>query len=292
MFFCVCFKEKAVKLKHNKKKITVVFEISKLNGTEIVMKKKSKLKSKYHKQPIWRGFAGLLRIFFKRPDIVNLAGKLPDKAIYVANHSAMAGPVIYNLYFPKAVSPWGAYPMLEGYKSRYKYLKNVYFIQKRGMNKFFASIHAFFEAFFSIWIYKGMKVIPSYPDGRMLKTIRRSVETLDNNRSVIIFPENSSEGYKDVLTSFSAGFVMLAERYGKLRNEEIPIYPVYYNKDKSKMVIGKPVTLSELKEQGFTDRKQIAGEMCRHVNDLYYNYVQSSTADEKNDIAELEPLEN
>ncbi len=255
--------------------------------------KNKKKKTKYSKQPVWRGFAGLLKIFFKKPKITNLAGELPQKAIYVANHSAMAGPVIYNLYFPEPLSPWGAYPMLEGYKSRFKYLRDVYFVQKRGMNKAFASFLASFEACFSIWIYKGMKVIPSYPDGRMLKTLRLSLETLNNNRSVIIFPENSNEGYHETLKSFSAGFVTLAERYAKVYNEDIPIYPVYYHKGNNKMIIGKPHTLSEFKQQGLT-RQQIADTFCDIVNGLFIDHGKANklTAAQTDNIADLEPLEN
>lgn len=239
------------------------------------MKKQKPYKVKYPKQPVWKCFAAFLRLFFKRPKIIKLAGELPAKAIYLSNHSAMAGPVIYNLYFPTPHSPWGAYPMLEGYKSRFKYLRDVYFMQKRHINKFFATVLAAFEACFSIWIYKGMRVIPSYPDGRLIKTIRQSLEALNSNRAVMVFPEHSETGYHEVLKGFSAGFVVLAERYRKLYGEDLPIYPVYYNKNKRKMIIGKPHTLQEYRERGLT-RQQIADEFCKTVNGLYYDYVKDN----------------
>lgn len=237
------------------------------------MKREKPYKVKYPRQPIWSGCASILRLFFKRPQIINLAGELPTKAIYVANHSAMAGPVVYNLYFPTPHSPWGAYPMLEGYNSRFKYLRDVYFVQKRGMNKFFASFLSSFEACFSIWIYKGMHVLPSYPDGRLIKTIRKSLESINNNRAVMIFPEHSETGYHEVLTGFSAGFVVLAERYFNLHGEDIPIYPIYYHKKKAKMVIGKPKTLQEYRERKMS-RQQIADEYCKMLNNLYFDYVK------------------
>lgn len=243
------------------------------------LKKDKTYKVKYPKQPIWRCFAWLLRRFFKRPQIINVAGELPTKAIYVANHSAMAGPVVYNLYFPVPHSPWGAYPMLGGYKSRFKYLRDVYFVQKRGMNKAFASFLATFEACFSIWIYKGMHVLPSYPDGRLIKTIRKSLETLDKNRAVMIFPEHSETGYHEMLTGFSAGFVVLAERYAKIYGEEIPIYPIYYHKGKAKMVIGKPHTLDEFKDRNLT-RNQIADEFCKITNQLFTDYIETERKSE------------
>ncbi len=256
------------------------------------MKRIKKYKIKYPHQPVWTCFAGFLKLFFKRPEIINLAGKLPTKAIYVANHSAMAGPVVYNLYFPVPHAPWGAYPMLEGYKSRFHYLRDVYFMQKRKMGKGFASFLASFEACFSIWIYKGMHVIPSYPDGRLLKTLRMSLNSLENNRAVMIFPEHSETGYHEELTGFSAGFVVLAERYRKLYGEDIPIYPIYYHKDKRKMIVGKPRELEEFKRRGLT-RQQIADEFCKITNDLFYGYVQDSdSSNGKTDSIELETVNN
>lgn len=243
------------------------------------MTKSKRYKVKYNNQPVWSCFAGFLRIVFKRPDIINLAGELPAKAIYVANHSAMAGPVVYNLYFPTPHAPWGAYPMLEGYKSRFHYLRDVYFVQKRKMNKAFASFLATFEACFSIWIYKGMHVIPSYPDGRLLKTLRLSLNTLQNDRAVMVFPEHSETGYHETLTGFSAGFVVLAERYRKLYNEDIPIYPIYYHKTLNKMVVGKPHTLEEFKDKNMS-RNEIADEFCKITNQLFADHIEQKPARE------------
>lgn len=243
------------------------------------MKKQKPYKVKYPKQPVWTCFAAFLRLFFKRPRIISLTDVPPPaKAIYLCNHSAMAGPVIYNLYFPTPHSPWGAYPMLGGYKSRFKYLRDVYFMQKRHMNKFFATIISTFEACFSIWIYKGMRVIPSYPDGRLIKTIRKSLDDLNNNRAVMVFPEHSETGYHEVLTGFSAGFVVLAERYYHLYGEDLPIYPVYYHKNKRKMVIGKSKTLQEYRERSLS-RQQIADEFCREANSLFDEYVKQAKTD-------------
>lgn len=236
---------------------------------------KKQYKVKYPNQPVWRGFASILRLFFKRPEIINLAGELPTNAIYLANHNAMAGPVVYNLYFPTPHAPWGAYPMLGNYKSRFHYLRDVYFVQKRGVNKAFASFLASFEACFSIWIYKGMHVIPTYPDGRFLKTLRTSLATLKNNRAVMVFPEHSETGYHETLTGFSAGFVVLAERYFKLYGEDIPIYPIYYHKNKAKMVVGKPHILQEFRERNLT-RQQIADEFCDMTNQLFEQYVKTT----------------
>ena len=234
-------------------------------------------------QPVWKRTSKVLKWIFKKPEIISLSGELPQKAIYVANHAAMFGPVMYNLYMPVSIAPWGAYPMTEDYKSRYNYLRNVYFIQKRHKSKFAATILASFEAALSIYFYRGLRVIPSYNDNRFIKTIRRSIDMLDNDIGVMIFPEDSDEGYHEVLTDFHAGFVELAKYYGKKKGEDIPIYPVYYHAKKRVIVIGEPSRLTDYTDKGM-NRQEIATNFCHQVNELFFNHIK--------DRPKLQPAKN
>ena len=224
-------------------------------------------------QPVWRRTKRILKLIFKKPEIVSLSGELPSRALYVANHAAMFGPVMYNLYMPVPIAPWGAYPMTENYASRYDYLRNVYFIQKRHKTKFAATLLASFEAALSIYFYRGLRVIPSYNDNRFIKTIRLSMNMLDNDVGVMVFPEDSDEGYHEVLTDFHAGFVELAKYYGKKKGEDIPIYPVYYHAKKRVIIIGEPSRLTEYTDRGM-NRKEIATNFCQQVNDLFFKYIK------------------
>ena len=163
--------------------------------------------------------------------------------------------------------------MLGNYKMRYRYLRDVYFIQKRHKSKFSAKILAFFEAIFSPMFYKGLRVLPSYNDTRFLTTLRKSMQVLENDTSVIIYPEDSSNGYHEILTGFYAGFVELARYYLRKHGEDVPIYPVYYHAKKRVMVIGEPQYISDYLSKGL-NRKQIAKEFCNKVNSLFLKYIK------------------
>ena len=234
---------------------------------------KNKDVKQYPNQPVWKGTAKFLRMFFKKPKILSLSGELNDRAVFVANHAAMFGPVMYNLYLPAQFAQWGAWPMLGTWKQRYHYLHDVYFIQKRHKNKFAATLLALFEAGFSPMFYKGLRVLPSYNDQRFLITLRKSIQVLDSGKGVIIFPENSDDGYHETLTEFYAGFVELAKYYRKRKGEDVPIYPVYYHAKLKKIVIGFPSYYSEYEAKGM-DRKQIANEFCRQVNELFEQHIK------------------
>ena len=116
-------------------------------------------------------------------------------------------------------------------------------------------------------------MMPSYPDARFFKTLRYSKQMLEQNVPVMIFPENSNEGSKEVLTEFFPGFVMLAEKYFRATGEDLPVYPVYYSIPKRLMVIGKPLYVQEFVKQGL-NKFQIAAKFCEAVNQLYFDYVK------------------
>ena len=227
------------------------------------------------KQPIYKPFKKLIMpLIFKRPQIINLAGELPEKSIVLANHSAKSGPPCLDIYYPVACYKWGAYQMFGNFKSRKEYLRDILYIKKCGKKPGFGtSFKAWLMAIFSPWVYKGMRLMPTYPDARFANTLRNSAKVLDAGMSVMIYPENSNEGYKDILTEFFPGFVMLAEKYFRATGEDVPVYPVYYSIKKRIMVIGKPLFVQDFAKQGM-DRYQIAEKFCGAVNQLYYDYVQ------------------
>ena len=223
------------------------------------------------KQPVWRIVGKIFKLFFNVKSVEFLGEKFPNKCIIVSNHNNKRGPMVYELNLPVFHASWGAYQMLGNYKSRYNYLRNVLYIQKNGVNKFKATIKASFEAIFSIFIYKGMKILPSYPDARLRKTIQHSMDVLDSGAAVSVYPEDSNQGYFDEKTHFFPGFVMLAEQYYKKTGEDLPIYPVYYGQKKKKIVVGNPLFVQDLKKEGL-DRNQIAERFKDEVNELYRKY--------------------
>ena len=213
-------------------------------------------------------------LIFKKPETINLAGDIPDKHIVVVNHSAKSGPAALHIRYPKTTCKWGAYQMFGNYQSRKAYLRDILYIKKLSMpadKK--TSFKAALMARLCPGIYKGMRMMPTYPDARFTNTLRQSSMVLDANLAVMVFPENSNDGYKEVLTEFFPGFVMLAEKYYRAKGEDVPVYPAYYSVKKRVQVIGKPMYVQDYVKQGMS-REEIAKVFCDAVNQLYYDYVQ------------------
>ncbi len=245
------------------------------------MKNKSKKNSQKfkfimpkRKQPVWRIVKPILKLFgFRNFEVINLAGDIPNKCIFVGNHAGKRGPLAYEMYLPKFTVKWGAYNMLGSYKDRYNYLRNVLYIQKCNKSKFYATVKSFFEAFFSLFLYRGIKVIPSFPDARVLKTFSYSTDVLDNDMAVMVYPEDSSSGYFDEPIKYLNGFVGLSEYYYKKRGEDVPVYPVYIHLKKKKFIIGNPKKVNELKKEGLS-REEIADIFRLESNALFQKYIK------------------
>ncbi len=243
---------------------------------EILMRNKRKFtfKTPKRKQPVYNFFRPILtNLVCRKLEVINLNEEISDKSIFVGNHEGKKGPLMYERYIPKFLSPWGAYQMLGGYTDRYKYLRNVLYIQKMSKGKFSATLKSCFEAIFSILIYRGIKVIPSFPDARLFKTLNYSMDVLDNNMAVMVYPEDSNNGYLTEPTKFFNGFVMLGEYYYKKRGEDVPVYPTYLSLKTKKLVIGKPLFINELKNQGLS-KDEIAERFRVEVVNLYREYVK------------------
>ena len=223
-------------------------------------------------QPVFKFFS---RIIFKPLYGVrceSMIEDLPNKAIIVSIHAAKRGPMSIAVSYPRFSAMWGHHGMLGSYLDRFKYLRNVLYVQKMHKNKLVATLKALYEALFSIYVYKGMKVIGTYTDVRFLHTVRTSMEVLDNDAGVIIFPEDSAEGYFDEMRAAFPGFVMLAASYYRERGEDVPVIPMYVSNKKKRLIVGEPRYVREMELSGLKS-DEIAETLRRDINALYREYV-------------------
>lgn len=223
------------------------------------------------KQPVFAVVKFILRLFIHKPKIISYNDKIPTDGIIIAPHHGKWGPLFLCIHYPKKISCIGAHPMLGSYKERFHYLRDVLYIQKLHRKKFGATLAAGFEAIFSKMIYKGMHLIPSYDDYRFLNTINYACKTIENGLPVVVFPENSDQGYDDIMHDFHPGFVKLIQFYNRRYKCDVPVYPLYEHLKKKLIVINKPFYLSEL--QGMSEE-----EICRYaedrINKLYFEHIK------------------
>ena len=225
-------------------------------------------KEKTFHGPIYKMTRALVRCFKKKPQITNLSKDLEQKAIFVSNHSAISGPLILSLYFPYIFVPWGTHEMTESFSKRFNYLYVTSYQQKLGYRKWIAFILSLMFATVSKMLYKGAKLIPTYPDTRLMRTLRLSEKYINDDIPVLVFPEDSSEGYKTILESYHPGFIAFSRYYYKKYQVDLPIYPIYYSKSHNRIIIGEKIMLQSLLALNYT-KEMIADHVKEKTNALY-----------------------
>ncbi len=219
-----------------------------------------------NRKPFFRFCKSIIKIFKRKPKVINYNENLEECAIYLSNHSGASGPLTHELYFPINFRFWGTHEMVSGIKERYNYLSNIYFYKKKHINKYLSKLIAVIASPVLYLFYKGMQIIPTYTDARLRNTLKESYDELNKGNSIIIFPENSSDGYHQELKQYFAGFLLLARKYYEKFNKNLKIYNMYYCKKQNTLIIDKYI---EYKDLIGLDEKEVAEKFKNRANELY-----------------------
>lgn len=241
-----------------------------------------KRKKKVKKGGIFfRGFKGILKWFFKKPEFVYLGGKPDKSSVILCNHVGISGPLKLEMYFDENYNfrLWGTHEMTEGLISTYKYQSYQFYHKKKGWNLFASRVFCIFAAPVSNMFYKGLDLIPTYRDTRLKHTLKTSVEEIKKGKNIIIFPENSENGYQDILEGYHPGFALLCNQCAKA-SIDVPIYVTYYNKYTNTYVFDKPVMYSELVSSGL-NKEEMSKKLCDRANELRL-YVKPENDEQQN----------
>ena len=177
--------------------------------------------------------------------------------------------------------------MNSGLRKMYSYQTRVYYHEKKHWNLHLARLFCLLASPLTNIFYSGFDLISTYRDSRFLKTIRESIDALKAGDNIVIFPEDSSEGYKPELDGFFQGFVARAEVAYK-KGMDLPIFVTYFQKEKKVYVIDKPVKYSELIKDGAT-REEIATRLvnrCNELGKMDFSSPETSTQTEEIEIKE------
>lgn len=208
----------------------------------------------------------VIRLIIKKPSYVYLGEKIEKNSILLCNHEGLFSPVKTELYSDFPVRIWGTYEMNSGLKSVYIYLSEVFYHQKKKWNIHLARLFCLIAAPVVNLFYKGLRLIPTYRDIRFKNTLSTSIKVLQDEGNLMIFPEDSDDGYFEVLTKFNDGCVLFFE-YCKKHNINSKVFVAYYKRKEDKFIVDKPITINELLDLNLS-RTELAKKLCDRCNEL------------------------
>lgn len=230
------------------------------------------MSNKKKEQPVqkrkwwFRFMKKLMKGRYKRPTFVYLGEKFGNGGMILSNHEGTDAPMSLELYCDKPIRMWGAHEMNSGLISMYKYQTRVYYHEKKHWNLHLARLFCLIASPLTNLFYKGINLISTYRDTRFRRTITESLDAIKAGDNIVIYPEDSTNGYLEVLEGFHRGFVVFAE-VCKKRGIDIPIYVTYFRKKDLTYIVDKPVLYSQLSSNGET-REEIARNLVERCNAL------------------------
>lgn len=203
---------------------------------------------------------------YKQPTFVYLGEKFGNSSVILSNHEGTDAPMSLELYCDKPIRMWGAHEMNSGLVKMYKYQTRVYYHEKKHWNLHLARLFCLLASPLTNLFYKGLNLISTYHDGRFFNTLRQSVTALKNGENIVIFPENSSNGYLEELEGFYMGFTALCTQCAK-KGMDVPIYVTYFRKKDLLYIVDKPILYSQLIKNGET-KEEVAERLLKRCNEL------------------------
>lgn len=209
----------------------------------------------------------LTKIAIHRPEFIYLGDKIEKPSLILTNHVGSRAPLTLELYAPFKTRFLGTSEMNGSIKDLYHYLSETYYYKKKKWNYVLAKVFSFIAAPFVYHYYRGLKLISIYDDYRFINTIKEAYTVLNVfKENIVIFPEDSSNGYFDKLTHFYSGFILVCD-YAYKKGLDLDIFVCYLNKKTKKYIIDKPIKYSSLLDKKLT-REEIVDSLLNRCNEL------------------------
>ncbi len=230
------------------------------NAVEIPKKKRAKRKLYF------RILKRLMRRRYREPEFVYLGERFGNGGIILSNHEGTDAPMALEIWNDAPIRMWGAAEMNSGLVSLYKYQTRIYYHEKKGWNIHWARLFCLIASPLTNLFYKGLDLISTYRDARFVKTIRESIDAILSGDNVVIYPEDSQNGYLAELEGFHAGFTTLCSICQR-RGIDLPVYVAYFRKSDMRYVVDAPIRYSELAAR-YKTKEAIAARLCERCNEL------------------------
>ncbi len=203
---------------------------------------------------------------YKRPTFVYLGEKFSNGGVILSNHEGTDAPMSLELYLEQPIRMWGASEMNSGLVQMYKYQTRVYYHEKKGWNLHLARLFCLIASPLTNLFYKGLNLISTYRDTRFRKTIRESLAAIKAGENIVIFPEDSTNGYLEELEGFHVGFAVFAEVCLK-QGIDLPVYVTYFRKKDLTYIVDAPIAYSQLRAE-CNGKKEICRRLVERCNEL------------------------
>ena len=220
------------------------------------------------KPMLFRFIFFVVRVFYPKVEVIQ-HDVIEPGSLMVANHAQIHGPITTYLFHPNPKKVWVISDMCH-VKTVPKYAFEDFWGDSKIPFRWFFKLLSFLIAPISPYIMKHGGTIPVYKSIAITKTFQYTIQTLQKEEDVFIFPEGRSS-HNPILNDFQTNFVDVARLYYKKHQKALSFYPVYIAPFAKKMVIGKKIeynATNSIEEERIRICEYIKREITKMAFDL------------------------
>lgn len=193
--------------------------------------------AKFH--PFYSLVRGLVKLFFPRDKVIWQTEKPADDEpiFYVCNHTKAYAPIHFILQ-KKKVRVWANYYFMFYQDCWNHFMKKIL----GGKRKFLRPLAALLYPLI-IRTFRALDPIPVFHQVKLVMdvTFEKSMRTMEDGISQVIFPERTENQVNRYVYEFNAGFPMVAESYYQRTGKKMKFYPTYCAQNLHTVVVGEPI---------------------------------------------------
>lgn len=181
----------------------------------------------------------LVWVFYPKTTIEGLENLPDEPCLIVGNHTQMNGPIVCELYFPGNRKIWCAGQMMH-LKDVPAYAYQDFWSEKPKCIRWFYKLLSYVIAPLSVCVFRNAHTIGVYHDARIITTFRKTVQALEDNANVVVFPECPTP-YNNIINQFQNKFIDIAKLYYKRTGKALCFVPTYIAPALKTMYLGTPI---------------------------------------------------
>jgi 1-acyl-sn-glycerol-3-phosphate acyltransferase len=207
----------------------------------------------------------IIAFFYGKKRFEGIENMPETPSIYVGNHAQLHGPLMSELYFPKKKLIWCIGNMMSR-KELPSYAFEDFWSMKPKWTHWFYKFLAHLIAPIASYCFSHADCIGVYKDARIMNTFKETINALNENINVVIFPEGRIK-YNEIVNEFQDKFIDCARLYYSKYKKCVAFVPTYFCPKLKKAIFGKPIVYDpniEISEQ----RKIICDYLKKEITAL------------------------
>jgi 1-acyl-sn-glycerol-3-phosphate acyltransferase len=191
-----------------------------------------------------------------------------EPVIMVANHVGSFGPVSVITSLPIELYPWVAHEVTD-IRTAAPRIQTEFLEQELHLRPPLSRYLAKVIGRVCVAIMRDIGAIPVYAKSRKIRsTMRSSLALLEQGKNILVFAEDTSKKFNDVLGELRTGFIHVARLYYEKTRKAIQFLPVAVNRKVRGIRIGAPIRF-DASLPFPRERQRLKSELQSTICDLY-----------------------